>query len=111
MRIVADAGSFVHLSRLVMIQLLLQGLKMDPLCSLHYYAPVCSIINACFIPFTEGWAPFLAIPRIGWFIMLTNALNAFALNVSAVFLIGAAGGLVLTLGECKGWLDSMMINA
>lgn len=27
-------------SRLVMIQVLLQGLKMDPLCSLHYYAPV-----------------------------------------------------------------------
>lgn len=23
-----------------MIQVLLQGLKMDPLCSLHYYAPV-----------------------------------------------------------------------
>ncbi|ORY32243.1 hypothetical protein BCR39DRAFT_523542 [Naematelia encephala] len=27
-------------SRLVMIQILLQGFKMDPLCSLHYYAPV-----------------------------------------------------------------------
>ena len=28
-------------SRLVMIQVLLHGLKMDPLVSLHYYAPVC----------------------------------------------------------------------
>lgn len=27
-------------SRLVMIQVLLHGLKMDPLVSLHYYAPV-----------------------------------------------------------------------
>ncbi|KAG7530729.1 hypothetical protein FFLO_04837 [Filobasidium floriforme] len=84
-------------SRLVMIQLLLQGLKMDPLCSLHYYAPICAIINACFVPFTEGWAPFLAFPKIGFTIMGLNALNAFLLNVAAVFLIGAAGGLVLTL--------------
>jgi hypothetical protein len=70
---------------------------MDPLVSLHYFAPVCSIINACFIPFTEGWAPFLEIPRLGLFVMVTNAAVAFGLNVAAVFLIGAAGGLVLTL--------------
>lgn len=73
---------------------------MDPLCSLHYYAPVCAIINFCFIPFIEGWAPFYAFGRIGYGIMLINALNAFLLNVAAVFLISAAGGLVLTLGEC-----------
>lgn len=70
---------------------------MDPLVSLHYFAPVCSIINACFIPFTEGWKPFLELPRLGLFVMLTNAATAFGLNVAAVFLIGAAGGLVLTL--------------
>ncbi|EKD03839.1 Cas41p [Trichosporon asahii var. asahii CBS 8904] len=46
---------------------------------------------------TQGLAPFQAIPRIGFFIMSTNALCAFLLNVAAVFLIGAAGGLVLTL--------------
>ncbi|WRT67032.1 uncharacterized protein IL334_003998 [Kwoniella shivajii] len=84
-------------SRLVMIQILLQGLKMDPLCSLHYYAPVCSIINACFLPFTEGLAPFREFMRIGPMVMLSNAAVAFGLNVAAVFLIGAAGGLVLTL--------------
>ncbi|TXT13771.1 hypothetical protein VHUM_01138 [Vanrija humicola] len=84
-------------SRLVMIEILLQGLKMDPLCSLHYYAPVCAIINACFLPFTEGLAPFREMARIGPLIMTTNALTAFGLNVSAVFLIGTAGGLVLTL--------------
>ena len=32
-------------SRLVMIQVLLHGLKMDPLVSLHYYAPVSSTRN------------------------------------------------------------------
>ncbi|GFZ46236.1 hypothetical protein JCM24511_04483 [Saitozyma sp. JCM 24511] len=84
-------------SRLVMIQILLQGLKMDPLCSLHYYAPVCAIINACFLPFTEGLAPFREALRIGPLIMISNAAVAFGLNVAAVFLIGAAGGLVLTL--------------
>jgi hypothetical protein len=28
--------------------------QMDPIVSLHYYAPVCAIINACLLPFTEG---------------------------------------------------------
>ncbi|KIR32392.1 hypothetical protein I352_05219 [Cryptococcus deuterogattii MMRL2647] len=84
-------------SRLVMIQILLQGLKMDPLVSLYYYAPVCATINALFIAFTEGFAPFRHFLRIGPLIMLSNAAVAFGLNVAAVFLIGAAGGLVLTL--------------
>ena len=70
---------------------------MDPLCSLHYYAPVCAVINACFLPFTEGMAPFREFMRVGPLIMLSNAGVAFGLNVAAVFLIGAAGGLVLTL--------------
>ena len=58
---------------------------------------VCAIINACFLPFTEGLAPFRELARIGPLVMLTNAGVAFGLNVAAVFLIGAAGGLVLTL--------------
>lgn len=55
------------------------------------------MINACFLPFTEGWAPFREFMRIGPLVMLSNAAVAFGLNVAAVFLIGAAGGLVLTL--------------
>ncbi|ORX39760.1 triose-phosphate transporter family-domain-containing protein [Kockovaella imperatae] len=96
-------------SRLVMIQILLQGFKMDPLCSLHYYAPVCSLINACFIPFTEGMAPLKEAIRIGPLIMLTNAGVAFGLNVAAVFLISAAGGLVLTLAGV--FKDILLISA
>ncbi|KAL0250313.1 hypothetical protein I308_102486 [Cryptococcus tetragattii IND107] len=76
---------------------LFTSLKMDPLVSLYYYAPVCATINALFIPFTEGFAPFRHFFRIGPLIMLSNAAVAFGLNVAAVFLIGAAGGLVLTL--------------
>lgn len=127
-------------TRLVLIQILLHGLKMDPLVSLHLYAPVCALINLCVIPFTEGLEPFRvvwvgiigsyshamaavsgeaasnvtvsivgssgellaavgeeAIPHITPFLLLTNALLAFLLNIAAVFLVGAGSGLVLTL--------------
>jgi len=84
-------------SRLVMIQILLHGLKMDPLVSLHYYAPVCAIINLLVLPFTEGLAPFYELARIGPLILISNAFVAFLLNVAAVFLVGAGSGLVLTL--------------
>lgn len=82
-----------------MIEILLHGLKMDPLVSLHYYAPVCAIINLLVIPFTEGLAPFYAVAagEISWGVLLSNALVAFLLNVAAVFLVGAGSGLVLTL--------------
>ena len=105
-------------SRLVMIQILLHGLKMDPLVSLHYYAPVCAVINLAVLPLTEGLAPFYEVARVGcvplppppsfsrltadgvrgrpW-ILLSNAAVAFLLNVAAVFLVGAGSGLVLTL--------------
>lgn len=55
---------------------------MDPIVSLHYYAPVCAVINACIIPFTEGFAPFMHLDRLGAFVLFTNAGIAFALNVS-----------------------------
>ena len=80
-----------------MIQLILQNLKMSPLTSLYFFAPVCAVINACIIPFTEGWAPFLALKDLGLFVLATNAAVAFGLNVAAVFLIGAASSLILTL--------------
>lgn len=91
---------------------------MDPIVSLHYYAPVCAVINACIIPFTEGLAPFMHLGRLGAFVLFTNAGIAFALNVSharngrvlhdgltdspifqvsAVFLISVGSGLILTL--------------
>ncbi|KAH9931208.1 TPT-domain-containing protein [Amylocystis lapponica] len=84
-------------SRLVMIQILLHGLKMDPLVSLHYYAPVCAVINLGVLPFTEGLAPFYEVMRVGPLLLLSNAAIAFLLNISAVYLVGAGSGLVLTL--------------
>ncbi|KAH9899221.1 TPT-domain-containing protein [Cubamyces lactineus] len=84
-------------SRLVMIEILLHGLKMNPLVSLHYYAPVCALINLAVLPFTEGLAPFYELARIGPLILISNAVIAFLLNIAAVFLVGAGSGLVLTL--------------
>jgi hypothetical protein len=80
-----------------MIQILLHGLKMDPLVSLHYYAPVCALINLAVIPFTEGLEPFYELARIGPLVFVSNAAVAFMLNVAAVFLVSAGSGLVLTL--------------
>ena len=80
-----------------MIQIVLHGLKMDPLVSLHYYAPVCALINMLILPFTEGLAPFYEVLRIGPLVLITNAFIAFLLNIAAVFLVGAGSGLVLTL--------------
>lgn len=56
--------------------------QMDPIVSLHYYAPVCAVINAVIIPFTEGLEPFYALHRVGLLVLVTNAGMAFALNVS-----------------------------
>jgi hypothetical protein len=80
-----------------MIQILLHNLKMDPLVSLHYYAPVCATITLFFLPFTEGLAPFYALKDLGALVLISNAAVAFLLNVAAVFLVGVGSGLVLTL--------------
>lgn len=69
-----------------MIQILLHGMKMDPLVSLHYYAPVCAVINACIIPFTDGLEPLWNLHKVGILVLFTNAGIAFALNVRLFFL-------------------------
>ncbi|KAF4564730.1 hypothetical protein EYR40_010902 [Pleurotus pulmonarius] len=95
--IIQAAAVAFEASRLVMIQILLHGLKMDPLVSLHYYAPVCAAINLVILPFTEGLEPFFELARIGPLVLISNASVAFLLNVAAVFLVGVGSGLVLTL--------------
>ena len=64
---------------------------MDPIVSLHYYAPVCAIINAILLPFTEGLEPFYALHRVGLLVLVTNASIAFALNVSGISLVRGSG--------------------
>jgi drug/metabolite transporter (DMT)-like permease len=86
--------------RLVMVQRLLSSaeFKMDPLVSLYYYAPACATMNGVIMLFTE--LPVLTmedIYRVGGLTLFANALVAFLLNVSVVFLIGKTSSLVLTL--------------
>jgi hypothetical protein len=86
--------------RLVMVQRLLSSaeFKMDPLVSLYYYAPACACMNGCVLLFTE--LPVLTMEdvyRVGGLTLVANALVAFLLNVSVVFLIGKTSSLVLTL--------------
>jgi hypothetical protein len=76
--------------RLVMVQRLLSSaeFKMDPLVSLYYYAPACAFMNGFVWLFTEASRMSMDdIYRVGTFTLTTNALVAFLLNVSVVFLV------------------------
>ncbi|ROW09074.1 hypothetical protein VMCG_02885 [Cytospora schulzeri] len=93
-------GIMFEAVRLIMIQVLLSedGQKMDPLVSLYYYAPVCAIMNLVMVWYVE-LASFKMddFARVGPTILIFNAVVAFLLNVSSVFLIGKTSGLVITL--------------
>jgi len=93
-------GIVFEATRLVMVQRLLSGdsFKMDPLVSLYYYAPACAVMNGFVFLFTELPRISMAdIYSVGTFTLILNALVAFLLNVSVVFLIGKTSSLVLTL--------------
>lgn len=86
------AGIAFESTRLVLVQKLLNGAeyKMDPLVSLYYYAPVCAVMNTAIALVME--VPYITkaeVLAVGLPILLANALVAFLLNVSAVFLVRA----------------------
>lgn len=110
-------GIAFEATRLVSIQKLLSGVKMTPLVSLYFFAPVrslhfakpnergtdagfqvCAGFNALLIPIFEGYAPFQEVlTTVGAPILIMNASTALLLNIAVVFLIGSASSLVLTL--------------
>ncbi|PGH06058.1 hypothetical protein AJ80_08226 [Polytolypa hystricis UAMH7299] len=97
--------------RLVMVQRLLSSteFKMDPLVSLYYFAPVCAIMNGIVALIVE--VPGLSMEnfyRAGFITLLANAMVAFLLNVSVVFLIGKTSSLVLTL--CGVLKDILLVT-
>ncbi|KAK4193063.1 triose-phosphate transporter family-domain-containing protein [Podospora australis] len=93
-------GTVFEAMRLIMIQVLLSGddMKMDPLVSLYYYAPVCAVMNVIVAIGAEAnkFDP-ADLSKAGYGLLLLNAMVAFMLNVSSVFLIGKTSGLVMTL--------------
>ena len=105
-------GIVFEATRLVMVQRLLSSAeyKMDPMVSLYYFAPVCAVMNG-------SVALFLEVPRVtmghiygvGVWTLLANAMVAFLLNVSVVFLIGKTSSLVMTL--CGVLKDILLVAA
>ena len=83
-------GVVFEATRLVMVQKLLSSAeyKMDPLVSLYYFAPVCAFMNFCIAVIVELPRVSMSdVYRVGIFTFLVNAVIAFALNVSVVFLV------------------------
>lgn len=77
-------------TRLVLVQRLLSSAeyKMDPLVSLYYFAPVCAVMNGLTALVLE--VPGMRMQNIydvGIFMLIANAMIAFLLNVSVVFLV------------------------
>lgn len=86
-------GIIFEAIRLVMVQRLLSGseFKMDPLVSLYYFAPACAVMNGIMALFLEIPQMTLAdVERVGYFTLFANAMIAFLLNVSVVFLVSRA---------------------
>ena len=99
-------GIVFEAMRLVMVQQLLSSAeyKMDPLVSLYYFAPICAFMNFCV-------AAVFEIPRIqmadvyyvGPWILIANAMVAFALNVSVVFLVSRIDFIVWPVLTAPDW--------
>jgi len=105
-------GIIFEAIRLVMVQRLLSSseFKMDPLVSLYYFAPVCAVMNTVASLIVE--IPHMSmqdIYNVGIFTLVANAMIAFLLNVSVVFLIGKTSSLVLTL--CGVLKDILLVAA
>lgn len=98
--------------RLVLVGKLLSSAeyKMDPLVSLYYFAPICAFMNFVVALFWEvPQVTSQQIYAVGLWTFIANAMVAFLLNVSVVFLIGKTSSLVLTL--CGVLKDILLVAA
>lgn len=83
-------GIVFEATRLVMMENLLSGadFKMDPLVSLYYFAPACAVMNGLAGLILEvPKMTFSEIRDVGYSHLIANAMVAFLLNVSVVFLV------------------------
>lgn len=92
-------GLMAEASRLVLTNILMKQLKLDPLSSLYYIAPLCSVfIGLLCLYFEFQDLPFERMQTMDFMsIMLVNGFVAFTLNVAVVLLISNTSALVLTL--------------
>lgn len=92
-------GTLFEAMRLVMIQVMLsgEGLRMDPLVGLYYYAPVCAVMNF-FVAAVSEFPRFQweDVVSTGYGMLLLNAGIAFFLNIASVFLVRPPPRLIFT---------------
>lgn len=91
-------GIIFEATRLVMVQGLLSSadFKMDPMVSLYYFAPICAVMNGAVALFLEF--PHVTLEQVygvGVGVLIINAVIAFLLNVSVVFLVSRSSILEL----------------
>ncbi|KAF3351675.1 hypothetical protein VD0002_g9104 [Verticillium dahliae] len=94
------AGIMFEALRVVLIQKMLsnEGLKMDALVGLYYYAPVCAVMNLVVGAALEmPHFKYEDLERAGFMMLILNAAVALLLNFTSMVLIGKTSGLVTTL--------------
>jgi drug/metabolite transporter (DMT)-like permease len=92
-------GILAESTRLVLVNILMKTLKLDPLSSLYYVAPLCAAsIGVAMLYFEAADLPLDRMMQMDFMLtMLLNGLVSFTLNVAVVFLISNTSALVLTL--------------
>lgn len=92
-------GIVAESTRLVLTNILMRSLKLDPLSSLYYIAPCCALLIGIACVYFESsslpWDRILTQEFMG--ILVVNGMVAFTLNVAVVLLIANTSALVLTL--------------
>lgn len=84
------AGVMFEALRLTMVQRLLNSpdLKMDPLVSVYYFAPVCAVLNGVVaLAWEVPKVTMDQVYHVGLFTFFLNGCCAFMLNVSVVLLV------------------------
>jgi len=86
-------------SRLVCVQILLKGWKLNALTNLSLVAPICFVFIAIPCYFFE-WSEIQAenaIDRLGYLMFVLNASVAFCLNIALLLVVQYTSSLALTL--------------
>ena len=93
------AAILAEASRLVLTNILLKQLKLDPLSSLYYIAPLCTVfVSIAFFLFEYEAIPWDTVYTLNFaMLMLVNGAVAFTLNIAVVMLISNTSALTLTL--------------
>lgn len=93
------AAIVAEASRLVLTNILLKQLKLDPLSSLYYIAPFCTIFTGiAFFLFEYDTVPWDTVFTANFAMMMAvNGAVAFTLNIAVVMLISNTSALILTL--------------